>query len=579
MKKASIFALGVGTLFFGVGISAMFLTPKEKIVLSIDDNHITWVDDSKKNEMGDSYYIYNDDFLVNKVKDNSYFLTKEKLIDEVGPDKIKKISINYNNEKILLNWDEANDVGTDNNIWIELYNKNEKLVSYSNKVNMNYISGVDKYILEIEKETFELYNEEFSIDRQYLKNGITMAKLYAIDKRGNKGIETTVPLYNYSIILNKENDKINFHIDDNTQDYKYKLYINDLEEGFISNVDELNSILIDTEAPNSISNVDLNITDKKLNATWQGVTDKGSIYNIMLEGYGLKYYNSAISDKVSFTKVSEVKGYYYAVNQKDNYMLTDKDSFTVLPSIDFEGKYGTYYLHVAAVDSVGNVSKTKTFKFDFIDKSLVLEESEDDKNSTNNNIGSNGENIDENVADTNNNTSDKQYLTIANELLVLKGNVSQSVYNKAFSLLRKINLDELIKMKNNNIKVYITTGEAEDLYESLIGTKLSENITGIFTWNVDNPFIIVESAYINSSLIHEIGHAIDYLYGGGDFVSKREDFMGIYELEKDKLIEKDDYLKSSSSEYFAEAYMKYYLNTYSLKVKAPKTYEYLKSIL
>ena len=202
MKKAGVFALGGSIAAIGLGISILCFVPKEKIQLHIEDNHITWTDKSDKNALGSKYYIYNDEFLVNKVTTQSYMIPKEKLIDEEGPEKVSKVHINYTEKIIDFNWEDVKDLGTDNKIWVSLYDEQEKQISYSNAVNKNYASGVHKYIIDINGEEFEIYDErEFIVKREKLSNGITMTKLYSIDNRGNKSDITNIRiLINCNII-------------------------------------------------------------------------------------------------------------------------------------------------------------------------------------------------------------------------------------------------------------------------------------------------------------------------------------------------------------------------------------------
>ena len=344
MKKASAFALGGSIVAIGFGVSILFFVPKEKIQLYIEDNCINWTDKSEKNTLGSKYYIYNDDFLVNKVTEQSYIIPKEKLIDEEGPEKVSKVNINYTDKMICFNWEEVKDIGTDNKIWVSLYDENEKQISYSNEVNMNYASGVYKYILEINGEDFELYDREFTIKRENLNNGITMTKLYSIDNRGNKSDIANIPLYNYNVILSKEDNQLRYHIDDSTQQYKYKAYINGEDKGFVSSNEELNSLLMDKAAPSPVGRPYFVIKDKKANITWEKVIDKGTDYLVRVESYGLKYYNTAYSDDITINKSADIKGYMYAINKNNKYVITDKDKFTDKTDIDFEGDYGTYWL-------------------------------------------------------------------------------------------------------------------------------------------------------------------------------------------------------------------------------------------
>lgn len=587
MKKASIFALGGGVLAIGFGVSVLLFIPKEKIQLYIENNHITWTDDSGKSALGNKYYIYNDDFLVNKVTEQSYFLTKEKLIDEEGPERINKVNINYSAKSIYFTWEDVKDIGTNNNIWIALYNENEKQISYSNSVNMNYSSGVYKYILELDGEEFEVYDTAFTVDRDNLKNGITIAKLYAVDNRGNKGAISNIPLYNYNIILSKEDNLLRFHIDDSTQGYKYKAYINGEDKGFVSNEEDLNLLIVDQKAPPVVNKTNFDIKDKKINITWEEVVDEGTDYLVRLESYGLTYYNTAYSDDIKINKTTETKGYFYAINKNSKYVVTDEDTFTTRTDVDFEGEYGKYYIHLAAVDNEGNISKTSTFGFELTDPSVNNVISKDDESkvenlnsatSNNNQMSGSTINVNNSINNVDNDTSnaEKTATNIIEDILITKGSVSIASYNKSVNILKKVSLDILKKIDEMGIKIYLTAGEAEDLYVSLIGKSIDESISGIFVWNISKPFIIVESAYLDSTLLHEVGHAIDYVLGNGKFISEDNEFLNIYEEEKDVYFSNNEYIKNSSKEYFAESYVLFCNNPYDLKIKAPKTYQYFK---
>ena len=57
-------------------------------------------------------------------------------------------------------------------------------------------------------------------------------------------------------------------------------------------------------------------------------------------------------------------------------------------------------------------------------------------------------------------------------------------------------------MNDMGVKIYLTDGEAEDLYVALMGKSIDEEISGIFVWNISKPFVIVESAYLDSTLLN-----------------------------------------------------------------------------
>lgn len=592
MRKAGIIALGGGILAAGVGVGLFMFVPKEKIELTNEGNKITWVDKSKSDVLGGKYYIYNDEFLVNKVTEQSYFVNREKLIDELGPDKVKKVNINYEDKSIHFTWEDTEDLGTDNSIWVSLYNEKDRQIAYSNAIKMNFASGVYKYVVEFNGEEFDVYDNSFTVDKEELQDGITYAKLYAIDQRGNKGAIASIPLYNYSVILSKENDNLRYHIDDVTQGYTYKAFIDDKDKGFVTSNEELNELLVDTLSPEQVELVDFNIVNKKANITWKDVEDRGVKYKVRIDAYGLSYYNKASSDDMTIEKNIGVKGYLYKINKNSTYKVTDKDKLTERGDIDFEGDYGTYYLHIASIDNEDNISKTKTFKFDIKDPfEKVEEEKPSVDDSTNDNKPSNPNNPNK-PSDTDNsggstikpgdgdnnegNQSNKSELI--KSMITTKGTVNTSSHKKAISILEKLPLDFINKMKSEGVSIYLTSGEAEDIYKSLTGTSIS-NITGAFVYGNGKPSIITEVAYMDSTLLHEAGHGIDYILGNGNFVSANSDFVSIYEEEKDKLFNNDEYSKSNSKEYFSEAFVMYYNKSYTLRVDAPKTYKYFKDIL
>lgn len=594
MKRAKIIAAVSGIVVTGVGIVFFLLMPKEKIELTADGNNISWVNKSNKSTLGGKYYIYNDEFLVNKVTDESYFLTKEKLIDEVGPNKIDKAAINYGDKFVTISWEDVEDLGNDNKISVELYNEKERKVSYSNSVNVNFASGVKKYIVEFNGEEFEIFDNAFEIKKSALSYGITIVKVYAVDNRGNRGAVSSIPIYNYKIILSKEDDQLRYHIDDTTQNYTYRAIINGIDKGVIANSNELNELLLDDKAPLTIKNVEFNFVDKKVNANWKEVLDNGNDYIVRVEASGNSYFNSAYSDDMKIEKKSGVKGYYYAINKSSKYTVTNKDSFTDKSDIDFNSEYGDYYLHVASVDNLDNISKTTSHKFTVKDPSMVEEDKGTNTNTNegtssnngnlNSDISTGGGNLNDSSGDFNKDSNEnlepenvKNKEEMIKNILVKNGSVSSSNYNKAVNIINKLPYSIIKSIYKENAKIYITSGEAEDLCKELTGKKI-DSITGVFLYGTGELIVISEVSYMDSSLLHEIGHMVDYILGGNNFKSSTSEFNKIYSEEKDTLLT-DEYSKGSVYEYFAESFVMYYNNNYKLRVKSPKTYSYIKKLL
>ena len=83
---------------------------------------------------------------------------------------------------------------------------------------------------------------------------------------------------------------------------------------------------------------------------------------------------------------------------------------------------------------------------------------------------------------------------------------------------------------------------------------------------------------IDSSMLHEIGHAIEKSLG---YPSKKEEFIRIYEEEKDLIFIEDnqEYYKSTNREYWAECFEMFISEPTRLQENGPRTYEYMREVL
>ena len=85
------------------------------------------------------------------------------------------------------------------------------------------------------------------------------------------------------------------------------------------------------------------------------------------------------------------------------------------------------------------------------------------------------------------------------------------------------------------------------------------------------------------TLLHEIGHAVDYIRDIG-YRSNGQEFFNIYLQERDKLNFglNQEYHKSSSIEFFANAFANYFYSDYTnqqLKENLPQTYTYIRDYI
>lgn len=83
---------------------------------------------------------------------------------------------------------------------------------------------------------------------------------------------------------------------------------------------------------------------------------------------------------------------------------------------------------------------------------------------------------------------------------------------------------------------------------------------------------------IDNSMTHEIGHAIEKSLG---YPSKTEEFIRIYEAEKDLIFIEDsqEYYKSTNREYWAECFEMFISEPTRLQKNVPRTYEYMREVL
>lgn len=589
LKKATLITTGACVLLAGVGISMILFLPKQKIVLKLEDNKLTWEDNTGVSLVDCQYEIYNDDFKVASVTDNSYFITSQKLIDEVGPGKVKNVVIDYSENEIGFRWDDIEDKGTPNNLWVGLFNNNGRQYSYSNVVKVNYASGIYRYVVSIDDEKYEPISNEFRFNRVEMKEGITRVKLYAVDKRRNIGEIVEIPLYNFKVNLSDEDGNLKYGVEDNTQTYKFKAYINNEDIGIIDNSVTLNERLTDREAPDAVTNVVKLIDDKKVLLKWAAASDVGTKYSVRVDGVGNTYKNSVYSDEIDVIRESGIKGYYYVINDTPNYNVTENDKFIDTLELNEELEYGKYYFHIASVDNNGNISSTTTCELNVKEPEIIIEDifSDDEEDDIpDNNINSGNVNIKPitPIVPEENNGQQEEIAPPINEkeqmivnMIERRGTVSEQINKTAIEYMDKLSKKTISMLDGLGLKIYITSGNANELLNQLTG-KSADGSSGYYC-DSKKRIVVLESSVVKEKLLHEVGHIIDYGLGNNKYLSSGVYFGGIYNDEKDKLFSSESKYKNNPNEYFAEAISLYYLNKNGLDSLAPRTAAYLKNLL
>lgn len=109
---------------------------------------------------------------------------------------------------------------------------------------------------------------------------------------------------------------------------------------------------------------------KHVQVVWAAPSDNGTKYYHKVESYpvlgkevGTKYVTSNITEN---TLVSGVDRYYYATNTNSSYNITNsnKSQFTTAEYALIDVYNSTFYLHIAAADKTGNLSKTVHIKIE-----------------------------------------------------------------------------------------------------------------------------------------------------------------------------------------------------------------------
>ncbi|KAB2338187.1 toxin [Cytobacillus depressus] len=151
----------------------------------------------------------------------------------------------------------------------------------------------------------------------------------------------------------------------------------------------------------------------------------------------------------------------------------------------------------------------------------------------------------------------------------------------------------LEKMVNENIKLKLFVGQLTEnpTVKDLTGV-IPRGYTNNTTWD-DVPGIggsktvLVKIGYsekgkghgsVNLEL-HELAHSIDkYVYEGIRF---NQEFLSIWNKEKEALFPNQDYFLNFPEEYFAEAFAMYYLGSHTrmiLKERASETYRFIQKL-
>lgn len=155
-------------------------------------------------------------------------------------------------------------------------------------------------------------------------------------------------------------------------------------------------------------------------------------------------------------------------------------------------------------------------------------------------------------------------------IIVEKGFALKQQKSHADRALKTMNmLPSAILKKLKNVKIYIVK-DANDYYSK------SEKVRAFYMPGSKKIYITSANLINKFVLLHELGHAFDYISGNK---SQTSEFKKIYNAEKSS----SSFQKTNLREYFADAFANYTLGlTYSsfakLFDKIPKTKDYIKKV-
>ncbi|MBQ7943436.1 MAG: hypothetical protein IJ326_05165 [Lachnospiraceae bacterium] len=147
---------------------------------------------------------------------------------------------------------------------------------------------------------------------------------------------------------------------------------------------------------------------------------------------------------------------------------------------------------------------------------------------------------------------DEYYVILAETLVLLPQNIIEQFYADGWGIV-------------------ITQESLSDMYYKGI----YNNVMAVTDGYIKVIWISASEKSIRNSVIHEMGHYIQFTY---DFPNKTEEFEAIYEAERKKFVVVGGsaaQARSSSLEYFAEAFQEYFLHPDSLLENTPLTYQYI----
>lgn len=129
---------------------------------------------------------------------------------------------------------------------------------------------------------------------------------------------------------------------------------------------------------------------------------------------------------------------------------------------------------------------------------------------------------------------------------------------------------------NNAWKIIVSAQPLKDRFG------YSYSIAGLTSDTEHAVYLDSRKSAINTSMVHEIGHVIDYSLDYYPICSLRDEFVEIYNEECNNFVDvtgSPDYARSSSLEYFASVFSNIVLSPASCRNQCPKTVAYIEQYI
>ena len=162
------------------------------------------------------------------------------------------------------------------------------------------------------------------------------------------------------------------------------------------------------------------------------------------------------------------------------------------------------------------------------------------------------------------------------EILEIEGNVDSSIAEYANIYYASIPWEVRASLEEDGWRIILTD---KDLQDNYYDGDVKGRLAGLTVFSEKTIYVYASKRDIRRSLIHEVGHYVDYKNG---FVSKSDKFKSVFNKEKSSLKELwkiDDHNTSNSTEFFAEVFNKFVVYNEDCKEEVPKSYKCIKNAL